>query len=166
MSEFRHQRHKSPLAISRTRELILVCAPLRSRVNLSRIVRTASCCGIRRIIACGNSRIDPAIARVQPDQVVLETHRSLEPCLKRFKDSDYGLVGLEQTTASQNLHTFDFARKTVLVIGNERQGISDDALQLLDAVVEIPVYGMPHSYNVATAAAMALYEYCRQFPDG
>ena len=33
----------------------------------------------------------------------------------------------------------------------------------LDDVIEIPVYGLPHSFNAATAAAMALYEYCRQF---
>ena len=39
-------------------------------------------------------------------------------------------------------------------------------LNLLDDVVEIPVWGLPYSHNVATAAAMALYEYCRQFPDG
>ncbi|MEM1304885.1 MAG: TrmH family RNA methyltransferase, partial [Planctomycetota bacterium] len=29
-----------------------------------------------------------------------------------------------------------------------------------------PVWGLPHSYNVATATCMALYEYCRQFPAG
>jgi tRNA G18 (ribose-2'-O)-methylase SpoU len=33
-------------------------------------------------------------------------------------------------------------------------------------VVEIPVYGLPYSYNVATATAMALYEFCRQYPSG
>jgi tRNA G18 (ribose-2'-O)-methylase SpoU len=54
----------------------------------------------------------------------------------------------------------------VLVLGNERQGIDDDSLRLLDHAVEIPVYGLPYSFNVATAAAMALYEYCRQYPQG
>jgi len=39
-------------------------------------------------------------------------------------------------------------------------------LELMDEVVEIPVYGLPMSYNVATATAMAVYEYCRQFPNG
>ena len=32
--------------------------------------------------------------------------------------------------------------------------------------VEIPVWGLPYAYNVANATAMALYEYCRQFPRG
>jgi len=59
-----------------------------------------------------------------------------------------------------------FARRTALVIWNERTGLTDDILAQLDDVVEIPVWGLPHSYNVATATAMCLYEYCRQFPDG
>ena len=44
--------------------------------------------------------------------------------------------------------------------------LEEPILELLDATVEIPVYGLPFSYNVATATAMALYEYCRQYPTG
>jgi tRNA G18 (ribose-2'-O)-methylase SpoU len=51
-------------------------------------------------------------------------------------------------------------------VGNERTGLTEDILKIMDDVVEIPVYGLPHSFNAATAASMALYEYCRQFPDG
>ena len=75
-------------------------------------------------------------------------------------------MGLEQTTGSHNLADFEFPRRTVLVIGHERNGIEEAILTLLDATVEIPVYGLPYSYNVATATAMALYEYCRQYPAG
>ena len=59
-----------------------------------------------------------------------------------------------------------FVRRTVLVVGNERTGLNDEILPLLDDVVEIPVFGLPHSFNVATATSMAMYEYCRQFPHG
>ncbi len=166
MSDFVHQRHKPPTSLERPRELVLVCAPLRSNVNLSRIVRTASCCGVSRLIACGPAKIDPKIARVAADEFPIEKHRSLPPVLKSLRGEGYQLVGLEQTTNSRNLHDFSFERKTALVIGNERQGLTEDALALLDHVVEIPVYGLPFSYNVATATTMALYEYCRQFPTG
>jgi tRNA G18 (ribose-2'-O)-methylase SpoU len=54
----------------------------------------------------------------------------------------------------------------VLVIGNERDGLTDDVLEELDRVIEIPVYGRPYSYNVVTATVMAVYEYCKQFPQG
>ena len=75
-------------------------------------------------------------------------------------------MGLEQTTESESLFTFSFERKSVLVVGNERTGIDPEVLKLVHCAVEIPVYGMPYSHNAATATAMALYEYCRQFPQG
>ncbi len=166
MSEFVHERHKAPVGLERARELVLALPPLRSNVNLARIVRTAGCCGVERVIACGQSKIDPRIARDALQFVRVERHRSLAPVLRSLRDQDYRVVGLEQASGSQSLPEYRFYRRTVLVIGHEREGLSDELLRLLHDVVEIPVYGMPHSYNVATAAAMALYEYCRQFPHG
>ena len=139
---------------------------MRSNVNLSNIVRTAGCCGITRLIACGSPKIDKTIARDGADAVQVEAHRTLPPVLKQLRSEGFTLVGLEQATNSQSLHTFPFERKTALVLGNERLGLTDEELQWLHAVVEIPVWGLPYSYNVATSAAMALYEYCRQFPSG
>ena len=145
------------------RGVIVACPPLRSNVNLSRIVRAASCCGVQRIICCGNAKIDEDIARITPE---IEVHRTLPAVLRRLREEGYPLVGLEQTSNSQCLFEFRFPRKMVLVVGNERLGIEGEVLRLLDHTVEIPVYGLPYSHNVATAAAMALYEYCRQFPLG
>ncbi|HRX82383.1 MAG TPA: TrmH family RNA methyltransferase, partial [Pirellulaceae bacterium] len=155
MPDFVHQRHKPPTSLERPRDLVLVCAPLRSNINLSRIVRTASCCGVSRLIACGPSKIDTKVSRVTSDEFPIEKHRSLPPVLKALRGEGYQLVGLEQTTNSQNLHQFSFVHKTAIVVGNERLGLTEDALVLLDHVVEIPVYGLPYSYNVATATTMA-----------
>lgn len=144
---------------------------MRSNVNLSRIVRAAGCSGVRRVICCGSSRVIAKIARDAAKEgeaasVEIENHRTLRPVLERLRADGYELVGLEQTTGSQSMFEFAFQRKTVLVVGNERLGIEDDILSMLDRTVEIPVYGLPFSHNAATAAAMALYEYCRQFPRG
>ncbi len=166
MPDFVHQRHQPPTSLHRPRELILACAAMRSNVNLSRIVRVAACCGLTRLIACGRPKVDPKIARDGLRSVRVETHRSLLPVLRQLRKEGYRLVGLEQTTGSQNLHEYAFYRKSVLVVGNERRGLSAEVLDQLDDVVEIPVWGLPYSYNAATAAAMALYEYCRQYPRG
>jgi tRNA G18 (ribose-2'-O)-methylase SpoU len=166
MSEFTHQRHKPPRELSRPRELVLVCAPMRSNVNLSRIARVAGCSGLERIICIGTARLERKVARDSADTLRIETHRSLAPVLEKLKEDAHRLVGLEQTSNSVSLHQYQFARRTALVIGNERTGLTEDILAKLDDVVEIPVWGLPYSYNVASAATMALYEYCRQFPDG
>lgn len=166
MSDFIHQRHKPPTELAAPRELVLVCSPLRSNVNFSRIVRAAGCSGVQRIIGCGHARIDPEIARINDQQIAVEVHRTLPPVLQKLKGQGYTLVGLEQTTNSVNLWEFAFPRRTALVVGNERQGLTEDVLALVERVVEIPVYGLPFAHNVATATAIAMYEYCRQFPQG
>lgn len=166
MPEFVHIRHKPPAQLERPRELVVACSPLKSNINLSRIVRAAGCSGVTKVYATGSGRLDRNIARDGAEAVDINTHRSLAPVLKQLKSDGYRLVGLEQTTNSQSLYEFRFDRRTCLVIGNERLGLTEEVLALLDEVVEIPMYGMPHSHNVATATAVAIYEYCRQFPRG
>ena len=166
MNDFVHLRHKPPTELAQPRELVLAMPPMRSNVNVSRIIRAAACSGVSTVIACGNVKIDPRISREGEQHLDLQIRRSLLPVLKNFKSEGYPLVGLEQTSNSQNIHQFVFPQKCVLVIGHERNGITDEVLQVLDATIEIPVWGMPYSYNAATATCMALYEYCRQFPNG
>lgn len=111
-------------------------------------------------------KLDPEIARDAVESVTLEQRRSMAPILKDLRKEGYKLVGLEQTTDSHDMHEYAFPRRMALVIGNERTGLTDDILEMLDATVEIPVWGLPYSYNAATATCMALYEFCRQYPNG
>jgi len=164
MNRFEHIRHKPPEIPAVARELIVACPPMRSHVNLSHIVRTCGCFGIRRVIACGAAGLHGRIARAGAEQVALEIHRSLPPVLERLRAEGCEIVGLEQATGSERLFDFAFAARTVLVVGNERTGLTEDVLARLDRVAEIPMAGLPHSLNAATAAAIAVYEYCRQWP--
>lgn len=166
MSEFIQQRHKPSAPLDRPRELIVACPPMRSNVNLSRIARAAGCCGVQRMICCGNAKVIGKIARDAADALHIEVHRTLPPVLQKLRQEGFEIVGLEQATNAKSIFEFSFARRSVLVVGNERLGIEDEALRLLDHAVEIPVYGVPYAHNAATATAMALYEYCRQHPRG
>jgi tRNA G18 (ribose-2'-O)-methylase SpoU len=166
MHNFAHIRHKPPEVLAGPRELVVACAAMRSHVNLSHIVRTCGCFGIRRVIACGAAGLHGRIARDGADSVALDVHRSLPPVLDRLRAEGYEIVGLEQATGSEQLFGFRFVPRTVLVIGNERTGLAPEELARLDRVAEIPMAGMPHSLNAATSAAIAVYEYARQFPAG
>ncbi|MDO4570794.1 MAG: TrmH family RNA methyltransferase [Planctomycetia bacterium] len=158
-------RHKSPLTLPAPRELVVAVPPMRSNVNLSRIVRAAGCCGVRKIICCGNASVNSKIARETGTDLEIEQHRTLAPeLLKKWKSNGWRLVGLEQTNDSCWLHEYAFPQKTLLVVGNERLGIEPEILRIMDDIVEIPMYGLPNSHNAATSAAIAMYEYCRQYP--
>ena len=154
------------MILDNDRPLLIACSPLSSHVNLSTIIRTAGCSGIKEVIATGNAKIKSTIARDGTEHVKLTVRNSLPPVLKKLKQEGYSLVGLEQTTNSTSLADYAFSCKSVIVVGSEREGLSDECLALLDAVIEIPVWGMPFSYNVATATSLAIYEYCCQYPVG
>ena len=97
------------------------------------------------------------------DHVEVIRRRSLVNLLKELKSAEYVLVALEQTTDSQCIFDYAFPEKTALVIGHESKGLSNEELALVDQAIEMPVYGLPYSYNVVTATTMAVYEYCKQF---
>jgi tRNA G18 (ribose-2'-O)-methylase SpoU len=161
-SEFVHLRHKPPAQLPSHCELILACPKFRSNINLSRIARLAGCSGVKRMIVEGSPKIDPKIARDAAQTLELEKRRTLLPALQKAVLEGFELVGLEQTTCSTFLFEHRFSPKTILVIGHERLGITPDVLSVLTATVEIPVFGLPYSFNVATATSMAVYEYSRQ----
>lgn len=158
-------RHKVFSPLDQPRELVLACPAFKSSVNLSRIVRLAGCAAVERIVASGSGKIDATIAR-DGDHVPIERRRTLLPALKKLKQDGYRLVGLEQTDRSVCIYDFKFPRRTSLVIGHERHGMTEEELAVMDDLIEIPVFGLPYSYNVVTATTMAVYEYCRQYPRG
>ena len=73
MARFEHQRHKLPSELTSERELVLVCPALKSRVNLSRIIRLAGCFGIQRVIACRPFSLDTDITRDALEWVEVES---------------------------------------------------------------------------------------------
>ncbi len=166
MDQPEHVRHKAPTTLATPRQLQVACPHFKSSINLSRIVRLCGCAGVQQMIVSGNLKVDPKITRNAIEQVQLLRRRTLSQALIKLKNEGYCLVGLEQTNHSQVLYDYKFPRKSVLVIGHERHGLSQEELDIMQDLVEIPVYGMPHSYNVVTATTMAVYEYCRQFPNG
>ncbi|KAJ7987487.1 hypothetical protein DPEC_G00327010 [Dallia pectoralis] len=79
------------------------------------------------------------------------------------KREGYCIVGVEQTANSQSLQDYRFPEKTLLLLGNEREGIPANLLQLLDVCVEIPQQGVIRSLNVHVSAALLVWEYTRQY---
>lgn len=159
---------KEPLKLEREREIILVLDHFQCNTNLSQVIRTASCFGIRKVIAGGRGKAVPKVTRENevPLDIELKVHRTLPNVLKKLKAQGYRVVGLEQTSGSHDIHEYRWERKTALVVGNESTGILPQSLALLDDAVEIPLWGVPHSLNAAHAASVALYEYCRQYRNG
>jgi len=69
------------------------------------------------------------------------------------------------THFSDNAVTFravDYSKPTIVIMGNEKEGVSSEIVALADVVVIIPMQGMIQSLNVSVATALILYEAERQ----
>lgn len=87
---------------------------------------------------------------------------NLPDWLSQQRNEGYTVVGLEQTAEAVSLTEFAFPKKTVIVVGREREGIPVEFLRLLDETLVIPQLGVIRSLNAHVSASMALYEYTKQ----
>ncbi|KAH7852548.1 hypothetical protein Vadar_026182 [Vaccinium darrowii] len=87
---------------------------------------------------------------------------NLKVFLHKKKREGFSILGLEQTANSIPLDQYVFPKKTVLVLGREKEGIPVEIIHILDACIEIPQLGVVRSLNVHVSGAIALWEYTRQ----
>ncbi|MEM6252672.1 MAG: RNA methyltransferase [Cyanobacteria bacterium P01_D01_bin.156] len=75
----------------------------------------------------------------------------------------YTRVALTIDNSAQSLTQYEFSANTLLLLGRELTGIPKTITPLCDVSLKIPQYGQVESLNVHTAAAIAIYEYNRQW---
>lgn len=82
--------------------------------------------------------------------------QSLAEGLTMFRRAGFRVVGLEMQSG---VSLFDWrpAQRTVIVVGNEAEGISPDVDALLDERVRIPMQGGVESLNAAVAASLVCF---------
>ncbi len=97
------------------------------------------------------------------DVVPWEYHKKSTDTIKKLKSEGVQIVALELTNESQRYTNIKYESPVCLVLGNEIDGVSDEALELCDAAVDIQMLGRANSLNVATACGIAVYEILRQY---
>lgn len=151
-----------------TKGLIVVATLIDKIPNLAGLARTCEVFGAHSLVVADahvtKDRLFTAISMTSEQWLSIDEVRpsALVPWLKAKREEGYLLIGLEQTSESIVLGEFNFPVNCVLVLGQEKEGISADVLQQLDSTVEIPQLGIVRSLNVHVSGAVAIYEYSRQ----
>lgn len=76
----------------------------------------------------------------------------------KLKAEGYKIISGALSNKTIDFKDADYSGKTIIVVGNEANGISDEILEISDALVKIPIYGCAESLNVAVAASLLVYE--------
>lgn len=128
-------------------------------VNLGTLLRTCDAVGACLVVP-RRPWIDQALARGNTLRQPSCVHRIRDPLdwLAAQRRRGAAVVGVELADDAVRLGDLPAARqRTVMVLGNESEGIPDEALPLLDTIVEIPMIGTGLSLNVAVAGSLVLY---------
>ena len=78
--------------------------------------------------------------------------------LKQQKDNGYKILGAGLDRNFKLLNDVSFAEPTILIIGNEANGLTEEVMQRCDNGVFIPMLGQNESLNAAVAASIILWE--------
>lgn len=81
--------------------------------------------------------------------------------LKKCIDDGFTLWGGALCDNTVDYREADFKKPSVLIVGNEANGISQEVLKLCKGV-KIPILGHAESLNVSVAAGILMYELVRQ----
>jgi tRNA G18 (ribose-2'-O)-methylase SpoU len=156
-------------------KLILIAHNIRSTHNIGSIFRSAECFGVDKIILTGYSpypKVDndtrlPHLAEKIHQQIhktALGTETKVTfsysevPPIASLKEKGFVITALEQHVNSIPLRDYSPPEKMVLLLGEERYGITTDLLNMCDQILEIPMTGTKESLNVSVATGIALYD--------
>jgi len=162
------------------RSVVLVIHNVRSSLNVGSLLRTAEGIGVSKVFLTGYTpypelKNDSRLPHVRK-KVAGQLHKTalgaefhlpwqhledIGDCIRKLRNQGNKIIALEQSTGSIALDRYEKKGSVAIIVGNETTGIDKQILEMADTVVHIPMQGKKESFNVAVAAAIALYHFSR-----
>ena len=149
----------------RTRYLTVLLEDIYQAQNASAVLRTCDCNGIQdvHIVEERNPyEIDREVALGADQWLTLHYHSrekdSLNRVVQSLRKEGYRIVATTPNMEGSTPETFDLKKgKAVIMFGTELNGLTEQALELADETIRIPMAGFTESYNISVSAAIILY---------
>ena len=164
MTDQRREKVDAVLA-DRQPDLTVLAEHLHKPRNFSAIVRTCDAVGINEMHAIPGEEglaIHWKTSQGAEKWMRVKTHEDLSAACGFLRERGFQLVAAHLSPGAVDYRDLDYTKPTALVVGTELFGVSDQALELADHQVRIPMKGMTQSLNVSVACAIVLYEAMRQ----
>lgn len=139
-----------------------------SSQNLSAVIRSCDAVGVLDIYYSTKENETPRIHKTITQGAHRWTHRhrmnhaDKVAFLKQKKEQGFQVVVTHLEERAVSFRDIDYTKPTLLVMGNEKEGVSPEVIAQADKVIIIPMQGMVQSLNVSVATALILYEAQRQ----
>ncbi len=146
---------------------IVILESLQDPGNMGTIIRTAEGAGATGIIM-NNTTVDlysPKVVRSTMGSIFRVPHfitSDLNATITELKDKYKVSVYAAHLKGQTFYDSFDFTKPTAFMIGNEGNGLTDEAAALATSYLKIPMEGQLESLNASVAASLLMYETHRQ----
>lgn len=169
MREFKSEKRLNKIVSTLKRrqfDLMVVLENIHDPHNVSAIFRTCDAVGIPKVSLVYTIEKFPKIGKKSSASafkwVEREKYNSIENCYSELRKDGFKIYASSISDDSKSIYELDLSQKVAIVLGNEHRGVSEEASQLADERIMIPMFGMVQSLNVSVAAAIILYEAARQ----
>lgn len=150
-------------------DITVVLENVRDPHNISAVLRSADSIGVMDLHLIDFSDEDEITLKRTSSSgsnkwVFVHQHKNTKKCLTELKRQGFKIytTHLSDEISSKTLHEVSFTEKIAIVFGNEKYGLSKEALEMSDVNFVIPQQGMAQSLNISVACAVTLYEAMRQ----
>ncbi len=145
--------------------IIVILDDIRSLHNIGSVFRTSDAFLLKKIYLCGITATPPhkeihKTALGATDTVTWEYAKDVLEVIQKLKDENVKIFSIEQTENSVMLNDFQVETNEhyALIFGNEVKGVSQEAINLSDGVIEIPQLGSKHSLNISVSAGIVIWD--------
>lgn len=153
--------------IAQDKDCVVMCEKLQDPGNIGTVIRTAhaSFCGGVVLTKGSCDLYNPKIVRATMSgifSVPVAQNEDSKKVIEYFRENGYKIVAGALCEKSVDLYDADLGGKTLIIIGNEGNGVEKETLSLCDSVIKIPMHSDAESLNAAVAGAVMMYEHYRQ----
>ncbi|UPQ80048.1 RNA methyltransferase [Flavobacterium azooxidireducens] len=145
--------------------IIIILDDIRSLHNIGSVFRTSDAFLIEKIYLCGITATPPnkeihKTALGATDTVTWEYQKEVLTVIDQLKAEEISVFAIEQVENSIMLNDFkvEQGKKYALIFGNEVKGVSQQAIEKCDGVIEIPQLGTKHSLNISVSAGIVVWD--------
>lgn len=151
---------------NRFADIRVVLEEVKNAHNAGAVARTCDAAGVQHldIISADNEPfpVNEAVSTRAHKWLEFAKHTSTSGCLLGLKERGFTVFATYLGEGAVPYSRPDYRGPSAFVFGNEADGISEEARDLADVRIRIPMLGMTRSLNLSVSVGIILYEVIRQ----
>jgi tRNA G18 (ribose-2'-O)-methylase SpoU len=131
-------------------------------LNIGSIVRNANAFLAQEVHIIGNKRWNRRGAMVTDRYQHIKHHDTVEEFLTWARQENLPIIAIDNVPGCQKIETHKLPESCVFLFGQEGPGLSEQAIEASDVVLEITQFGSTRSINASAAAAITMHAWVQQ----